>query len=196
MLIDLCLASKAVWRILFLYAETPGGGFTREDLRSHTKLGNKALTLGLNKMTSCGLLNIDKEQFSYKVYKLNKENIYLDSIISIMERERKEANYLPYDIMVIVKRFISKVLDITPVQSIFVFGSVAKGTYRKDSDIDFAIVVSLKDTKNDVLISEAANDVSVKYKRKIQYFIYSEKEFDGLKTDLKKEILKHGVRVV
>jgi len=44
MLLDICLGSKAVWRILLVLADLPGRGVTREEIRKFTKLGSKSLT--------------------------------------------------------------------------------------------------------------------------------------------------------
>lgn len=196
MLLDICLGNKSAWRILLLYGESPGAGFTREDLRKHTRLGNKALTMTLNRLVSFGILNKGKGDFSYTVYKLNKESKYIQDILNLLQMERQDLNHLPYDFGIITREFARKVLDTIDTETIYLFGSVAKGTYRNDSDIDFAVVVNKKSPKDDMAINEISDTFSGKYKRKIQCFIMTTEQINNKSSNLVAEILKHGIKIV
>jgi uncharacterized protein len=45
------------------------------------------------------------------------------------------------EIIKIAKKFSESAIYVLDVEKIFLYGSFAKGTYRKDSDIDIALVV-------------------------------------------------------
>lgn len=55
-------------------------------------------------------------------------------------------------IMEIVQKYVDKILENYNVESIILFGSYAKGTEHKDSDIDIAIVTD--DIENDTFDEE------------------------------------------
>ncbi|MBD3203660.1 hypothetical protein GF327_05155 [Candidatus Woesearchaeota archaeon] len=196
MLLDICLGNKSSWRILFIYGESTGAGFTRQDLRNHTKLGNKALTMALTRLTSFGLLKEIENEFSYTIYKLNRENKYTQEILKLLHKERNDLNQLPYIFRKIVSEFSRKVIDSVNTQKIYLFGSVAKGTYREESDIDFAVVVNNKNPQIDMTLTRISDKLSRKYKRNIQCFILTKTQIGKKKSGLVKEILKHGIRLV
>jgi len=196
MLLDICFGSKSAWRILMLYGESPGAGFTRQDIRNHTKLGNKALSFALKRLTSFGILLRSRGELSLDVYKLNKENKYSQEILNLLQKERQDLNQLPYDFSMIAREFSREAVDSVNVLSIYLFGSVAKGTYRDDSDMDFAVVVKEKNPKEDMTISMITDKLSKRFKKKIQCFIITKNQINKHNTKLVEEILKHGIKLV
>jgi len=196
MLLDICFGSKSAWRILMLYGESPGAGFTRQDIRNHTKLGNKALSFALKRLTSFGILLKNKGELSLDVYKLNKENKYSQDILNLLQKERQDLNQLPYDFSMIAREFSREAVDSVNVLSIYLFGSVAKGTYRDDSDMDFAVVLKEKNPIDDMVITIITDKLSKRSKRKIQCFIITKNQINKHNTKLVEEILKHGIKLV
>jgi predicted nucleotidyltransferase/DNA-binding HxlR family transcriptional regulator len=195
MLLDICLGNKSAWRILILYGESPGAGFTRQDFRKHTKIGNKALTIALKRLTAFGILKKTKEQHPINVYKFNVENSYAGGILNLLKKERTDTNSLPYEFSIIAREFSREVIDAVEIQSIYLFGSVAKGTYRLDSDVDFAVVVKKKTPESDILLNEISERLSHRYKKKIQCFLMEESSMNARKG-LAEEIIKHGIKLV
>ncbi len=195
MLLDICLGSKSVWRILVLFGESPGAGFTRQDFRNYTKLGNKALSFALKRLVTFGVLTKSKGDLPLAVYKLNKENKYVSDIINLLQKERQNLNHLPYQFSIIAREFSREVVDSVDVLNIYLFGSVAKGTYRDDSDVDFAVVLEEKSPKDDMAISTITDRLSEKFKKKIQCFIITKEQISRKRTKLVEEILKHGIRL-
>ncbi len=198
MLLDICFGSKSVWRVLMLYGESPGSGFTRQELREHTKLGNKALSFALKRLVTFGILSKNKDSFPLAVYKLNLGNKYSGDILKMIKSEKNELNSLPYGFGLIAREFSRRIIDIIDVKNIYLFGSVAKRTYREDSDMDFAVVLDKKNAKSDMLISKIAEELSRKFKRKIQYFILTEEQIkdSGKRSKLTEEILKDGIKII
>lgn len=196
MFLDVCFGNKSAWRILMLYSETPGAGFTRQDIRKHTKLGNKAISFALKRLVAFDILVKNKEILPLSIYKLNKENKYSKDIINLLQNERKDLNHLPYSQSIIVREFSREVIDATEILNIYLFGSVAKGTYRNDSDVDFAIKVKERTPKDDLIINAIVDKLSEKLNRKIQCFILTQEQFKNKKVKLVEEILKHGIKLV
>ena len=196
MLLDICLGSKSAWRILMLFGESSGAGFTRQDLRNHTKLGNKSLSFALKRLVSFGVLVKSNGALPLAVYKLNRENKYSQDILNLLQKERQDLNQLPYNFSMIAREFSREAVDSVDALSIYLFGSVAKGTYRDDSDVDFAIVLKEKEPKVDMAINMITDKLTEKFKRKIQCFIITEEQMSQKRTELIEEILKHGIKLV
>lgn len=179
-----------------LFGESPGAGFTRQDIRNHTKLGNKALSFALKRLISFGILAKSRGELPLAVYKLNKENKYSQDILNLLQKERQDLNQLPYNFSMIAREFSREAVDSVNALSIYLFGSIAKGTYRDDSDMDFAVVLKEKKPKDDMAISMITDKLSEKFKRKIQCFIITEEQVNKKRTKLIEEILKHGIKLV
>ncbi len=179
-----------------IYNESPGAGFTRQDLKRFTMLGNKALSFAIKRLMDFNILKKSKENKSLAVYKLNHGNKYLNDILSLLEKERSDLNYIPYEFGIIIRELLRKAIEeINPIKA-YLFGSVAKKTYRKDSDIDIALIIDKKDPSKDLLIDEISEKLSNKYNRKIQCFIFTKKQFEDKKDALIKDILKQGIRLI
>jgi len=73
---------------------------------------------------------------------------------------------------------------------IILFGSLAKGNYRLDSDIDLAIITEDKDLME--LASSIADRILTKYGKLVSLKFISEKELNEGKTPFMNEI-KRGV---
>ncbi len=196
MLVDICLGSKSAWRVLVLYGETPGAGFTRQDLRNHTGMGNKSLSFALRRLVMFGILTKNKKEHPLTIYKLNKDNEYVKDVLNLVQRERKDLNHIPYDFSLVAREFSREVIDAVQALGIYLFGSVAKGTYRDDSDIDFAVIINKKSPRQDMAISRITDKLSERFKKKIQCFLITEEEFRHRKNKLSEEILKHGIKLV
>jgi len=195
MLLDICLGSKSAWRILMLYGESPGAGFTRQDIRNYTKLGNKSLSFALKRLTSFGILTKSKGELPLAVFKLNRENKYSENILTLLQKERQELNHLPYNFTIIAREFSREVIDSVNALSIYLFGSIAKGTYREGSDMDLAVVVEDKKPQEDMAINMICDKLSEKFKRKIQCFLLTKDNISKKRTALAEEILKHGIKL-
>lgn len=195
MLLDICLGSKSAWRVLLIYGESPGAGFTREDIRRITSIGNKALSMALKRLVAFGVLERSRERLATPVYRLKRESIYSQELLSMLRKERSELNQLPYSFGIIAREFSREALDSADILGMHIFGSVAKGTYRDDSDIDFAVVVEKRIPGHELALNAACSSLSEKFRRKIQCFILEKSQMPGKKGSIGREILKHGIRL-
>jgi predicted nucleotidyltransferase len=65
----------------------------------------------------------------------------------------------------------------------FLFGSRANGTHRKDSDYDFVLVVPGNKKSRFNNMSRASDLLSEKFGISADVFVYSQREFDDWKDD-------------
>lgn len=76
---------------------------------------------------------------------------------------------------------------------IVLFGSLAKGGASKNSDIDLAIFIRGKKTRQiEDIIDELSFDSTVRYGESIEPLIYSYQEYQEPKSSFLKEILQYG----
>jgi predicted nucleotidyltransferase len=81
-----------------------------------------------------------------------------------------------------------------PIRKIVLFGSYARGTERKDSDIDLGIV-SEKFGQDEMEESSRINFFKWKLDNRIEAHPISLKDYDMIATPLINEIRKYGVEV-
>ncbi len=93
-----------------------------------------------------------------------------------------------------VKKYISflKRNDFS-IQSAYIFGSYAKGTYNDDSDIDLAVVIN--DLSNSFLTQVELMKISRKFDTRIEPHPFDETDFDT-SNPFAHEILTTGVQIL
>ncbi|MBL7147460.1 MAG: nucleotidyltransferase domain-containing protein [Nanoarchaeota archaeon] len=199
MLLDICLGSKAVWRILIVLSDLPGRGITREEIRKFTKLGSKSLTDSLRTLKEFNIIKSAKES-KVTYYKLNLANKFTTQIIELCNLEKENLNNLNFEISIILREFIRMCLDIIKPNKIIVFGSSVKTRYRKDSDIDVCLITKNKiKVDDDLKLEHITEKIEKRFKRNIQIHNFTEEEFEKLKKSknlLVNEIIRDGVIVV
>ena len=99
------------------------------------------------------------------------------------------------EIMDIVERYIKVILENYKVKAIILFGSYAKGTNDKDSDIDIAIITD--DIKSKDVFEEQLN--LKKLRRKIDYrlepHLIEIDDYDKIATPFIQEVIDTGIQV-
>lgn len=199
MILDICLGSKAVWRILIVLSELPGRGVTREEIRKFTKLGSKSLTDNLKILKEFNIIKATKEG-KLTFYKLNLANEFTTRIIELCNLEKEKLNNLNFEISIIVREFIRMCLDIIEPKKIILFGSSVKTRYRKDSDIDICLITEKKlSVENDLSLEHATEKIEKRFKRNIQIHSFAEQEFEKLKKSknlLVSEIIRDGIIIL
>ena len=90
----------------------------------------------------------------------------------------------------LIFEFVKKISDLEEVNSIALFGSVAKGEATSESDIDFLIIASnIKIEKN---ITKITNEISDKHNKKFQVIVKT-KKLEGLDPSMIEDISKDGI---
>ncbi len=99
-------------------------------------------------------------------------------------------------IMDIVNKYVEVILENYKVKAIILFGSYAKGTNHKDSDIDIAIITD--DLKCKDAFDEQLN--FKKLRRNIDYRIEPHlieiDDYDNIETPFVEEVINTGIKVV
>ncbi len=92
----------------------------------------------------------------------------------------------------LIKRYIGTVNQFYQIENAFLFGSYARGTYHKDSDIDLALVFSSVDDLIDLQIE--LMKIRTDDDLLIEPHPFSKADFN-LSNPMVSEILKHGIEI-
>lgn len=97
----------------------------------------------------------------------------------------------------IIKSFIRELSKIgIPVKSIVLYGSYARGNYRKDSDIDLIVISDAFKNMDIRQRQEALGLASVRIMKPIEALGYSSEETKNVSSiSILKEALAHGIQV-
>ena len=99
------------------------------------------------------------------------------------------------------KAFLQKVKEsvhsIDPQADVYLFGSRARGDYRKDSDWDFLVLTSSKVTRElKYAFSDRLNELELEAERVISSFIRSKEEWPNYElTDFYQNVQEDGKRL-
>lgn len=98
------------------------------------------------------------------------------------------------EIMEIVQKYVEKVCEKYEIEAIILFGSYAKGTWHKDSDIDIAIITN--DIKDNIF-DEELNLVKLRRNidTRIEPHLISVDDYKNIETPLIQEIIDTGIKV-
>src|SRR3989338_3739528 len=125
-------------KILKLFYENKKSSFHLREIARKTKLYPNSVTRFLNQLEKEGILASQKEG-NLKKYKIKKSE-KLNNIFSSFDIER--LNKLPLARRRAITYFLDKLQE-KPIITLL-FGSTAKETFRKDSDIDLLLIVNKK----------------------------------------------------
>jgi len=171
----------SMWKILNLFYENRNSPIHLRDISRKIKLNESTASSHLNSLVKSGILKIEKEANLKKFY-INKEKIpeifpHFDyEKLSNLDLLRKDA----------IKLYIEK-LEKKPILLV-VFGSTAKGTYRKDSDIDILGVFPGK--YNDESVIKYVNSQT---SMKIQTFKITEEQFKEDLVNKKDKVIQSAL---
>src|SRR3989338_7308292 len=181
MLLDVCLGTRTAWKVLLILGEAPGKAISRKEIQALTKLGNKVTAKFLLVLEKFGIIAENKIGRTY-YYKLNLSNPFVEQILGLIRLEKKELNNPDFFPLNILREFVYELTNTSlgNLSRVILFGSYAKRTYGKDSDIDVAIVLAEKNPNDELLITEAIGGLNKRFRKEIQTHYYTAKEFDAL----------------
>ncbi|MFH1637867.1 MAG: nucleotidyltransferase domain-containing protein [Candidatus Woesearchaeota archaeon] len=198
MLLDICLGTKTAWRILIVLAEAPGKAVSRKEIKQLTHLGNKVLTKTLLLLEKFQIVDQNKAGKAY-YYKLNLSYPFTEHLLEIIRLEKKALNNPDFTILAILREFTYELtnLCLENLEQLILFGSHAKRTSHKDSDIDVAVILKKRDTNDELIITEAIDKLKKRFRKEIQPHYFSNKIFKEQKdSKLVQEIIKDGIRLL
>lgn len=122
------------------------------------------------------------------LWKLNKDHYLAESLIlPIFEAESRLLDSLKQSILAFAKG--------TPVRKAVIYGSVAKGKERPDSDIDLLLIVKEKGNWVEELQNNLRTDVLELFGNTLSILVCTPVEYVRLRAGLKKEI-ESGIVVI
>jgi len=158
-------------KILYLFYENKMERYHLRDIARKIKLNVNSATRFLNQLEKSGLL-VSKRDGNLKKYQIKKSDT-LANIFTSFDIERLNR-LIPARKRAINQFF--EVLDEKPIIA-FLFGSTAKETYTKESDVDILLIVNKR-----IDLEKAKNEVNAITGIKINCFQISYKDFlDELK---------------
>ena len=155
------------------------------EILRETKLTQNTTLKHLKNLQKNNLI-ISTKKIGNTFYKINPKNPQIYSVFSYFDY--KKLNELP----VTRKRAITEFLEKIKIKSliILIFGSTAKGTFGKESDIDLLLVYNKKESEDTNLRS----DIEATTGTKIQTFII---DFDYFKEQLLRQenkVIIHAIK--
>ncbi|MFH1212251.1 MAG: nucleotidyltransferase domain-containing protein [Candidatus Woesearchaeota archaeon] len=199
MLIDVCLGTRTAWKILLVLSEAPGKAVSRKEIQKLTKTGNKALSKFLLLLVKFSIITSSKVGKAC-YYKMNLSSPFAVQILEIVKTEKSQLNAPDFFVLNILREFVYELTNINleNLNRVILFGSYAKRTQGKDSDIDIAIILKKNDANSELLITELIEKLKNRFKKEIQPHYYAEADFDRLsrKKGLEQEIIKDGIMLM
>lgn len=177
-IIQTCLKNKAIVRFLEKFPERE---VSIRTISQETKQPYASTWRFVKLLAEYGIIYL-KKFGAYNVCKLNAESPFVKEIKKMLEIE-KSPHYLAYN------EFVEQAKQIKDVKKIFLFGSVAFGKEKPESDIDVAIIVSKKSEQLESKINNAVDVILEKSRLQIVVHILTENEFEK-NTSFKNEVKK------
>lgn len=159
------IIKPAVWKILKLFYSNRNTSLHLREIARKTKLNESSISRHLNNLVKEGFLKTSKEANLKKFY---VSKMQVSNIFPLFDEEKLES--LPLLRRDAIKIYLDK-LDKKPLL-VVIFGSTAKETFRKDSDIDILKVSFIEDKDK-----EAVRYVEAQTGIKIQVFNLTEEQF-------------------
>jgi len=195
MLVDIVLGSKSVWRVLSVLSESPGQGITKEEIKKITKLGGNSIFTSINILLKNKIITSNKVG-KRTYYKINLANKYSRLIVEIIKLEREDLNNMNPKIVTSLREFTRLCNDLLNPKEIYVFGSIVKNSYKKESDIDLAIIVERElKTKERIELEKVSEKIEKRFGREIQLHLFTMKEFKHNKG-LIEQIHRDGIKLL
>lgn len=195
MLVDIVLGSKAVWRVLSVLAEAPGQGVTKEEIKKVTKLGGNSIFDSIIILLKNDMI-ISEKAGKKTFYRMNMSNKYSRLASEIMQNERRDLNNMSLKIVTILREYARQIFDSIDVVSVYVFGSIVKGSYREDSDIDIAIITEKNiSAKERLMLEKIGEKIEKRFGREIQPHFFTQKEFKA-EGGVVEQIKRDGIKLV
>ena len=149
------IIKDAIWDILGLFYNNKNQPLHLREISRKIKLNESPLTRHLNYLTHETILRFEEEGNLKKFYINNK---FIPEIFPLYDQEK--IRNLP-----LIRRkaldYYLQTMDKKPI-FLILFGSTAKGTFKKDSDIDLIEIFNEKtDTKNPAKFAEAQTGMRI-----------------------------------
>jgi predicted nucleotidyltransferase len=174
--------------------------YTRE-LAKLSRVGVGTVSSEFNKLAKEGLVE-QKTEGQEKYYKLNLTSPRTRKLCELFETDKREKLYKEKRRLAwVLEDFTKRVSDFAPeVQSVILFGSVARGQATPRSDIDILVITpnSGEERFNELMnaVDRLAAEASGRHPAKLVPIVMMTKDFENSIKDKKRfaaDILKDGI---
>ena len=193
------MRQKTLLKIIGLMRKDLDKGLTILEISKKLKIGYRPAYNHISEMEKEGIIKIDKIG-SAKQCTLNFSNPKTRHLLETLDMERKEDLYKENLKLKIIDNLISKLIEkfMSEIHSIVLFGSYAKGTVVKRSDIDLLFIVSNIKNKNlRELIERECATYQYSHNIKISPLITDIEEFKKMlkskEFNVGKEVKNYGI---
>lgn len=196
------MRQKTLMKIIELMRSDLDKGLTILDISKQLKIGYRPAYNHLIEMGKEGIVKIDKVGSS-KQCKLNLINQNTKHLLQSLDIIKKENIYKSNPkLKMIIEGLISKLTEkfISDLHSIVLFGSYAKGTATKQSDVDLVFIVNdLKNKQIRELIERESASYQYSYNIKVSPLITDieelKKMLNAKELNVGKELRDYGISV-
>lgn len=193
------MRQKTLLRIIGLMRAKMVRGMTILEISKKLKIGYRPAYNHINEMEKEGIIQIDKIG-SAKQCSLNFSSPKTRHLLEYLDIEKKEELYKENPRLKIVDNLITKLTEkfISKIYSIVLFGSYAKETATKQSDIDILFIVgNMKDRNLRESIERESASYQYSHNIKISPLITDIEEFKKMlnskELNVGKEVKEHGI---
>ena len=172
------------FKIISLFAMSPGSRFLRKEIQEMTKLTNLSLDRALRRLLNSNIIKKEK-----RLYSLNFSNPDSEMFVEIAKKEYIKLKKIPFNVYIILLEISSSLADSDV--DLFLFGSYSKLVYKKNSDLDIAIISDEKPS-----IDKLVDRLTKRHGIMIEIHKFSRDFYKNKDDPLVKDITKNGVRLV
>lgn len=177
------------FKVLCIFAVSPGSRFKREEIKNKVKLNNVPLDKVMAKLVNCHVLKIEKG-----LYSVDFENENAKKLIEIVSKQYRELRDIPLDVFLLLTDLVDALSAIKGIE-LHLFGSYAKLIYREKSDIDVAVI--LDRMPKGLNLASLSQKLEKTYGKRVQIHDFEKVPFYKNKNDpLISDILRNGVRLL
>lgn len=177
------------YKILSFFSLSPGSRFNRKEIKNRILLNNVPLDAALSRLLSSGILIKERNYYS-----INLEDDYSKKMIDICKKQYKKLREPPLNVFYMLIDLISGI-SVHKGTEISLFGSYAKLVYSEKSDVDLAVLTTLKTDKG--FIRKIAAKLEKTYEKNIELHFFDKRSFLKNKKDpLVEEIIRNGVKII
>ncbi len=181
------LFNKNVFKILLIFAVSPGKSFSRGEIKSLLGISNVTLDNALSYLLNSEILIKKSRRFS-----LNFENENLEIIMDLVKKEYTKFKRLPLKILFILVD-LGFIIGKKKGIDAYLFGSYSKLIFNEKSDIDIAIIGNVDGIMKELKVF--SNKVKKKYGKIIEYHFFGKDFYKNKKDPFVKEILLDGIKI-
>jgi predicted nucleotidyltransferase len=167
--LDPVLGSPTKLRLLRALLPPPNKGWTGREMARGARVSTAQTARDLNDFLEVGIVVREVRGRSYS-WRVNEQHVLLPVLSHLIATEAQLRTTLLRD--------VGDIIDPTPIRRALLFGSIARGDERSDSDVDlFAVVGSARDKKLAASALERVRErVWSRYGNPVSSLLYTESE--------------------